>query len=84
MLIKQDTGFEFLLPANQHRRTSSIWQGIGCDEVFRLGGQIIFLPTTAAQFANLGHIGVQFPVADHQVGDNSAVTNAGDGSRSAA
>jgi hypothetical protein len=66
MFKEQDASFEPPRAANQYRRTSSVCQGICSNEVFRLGGEIIFLATMAPQVANLGHPGVQFPIADHQ------------------
>ena len=66
MFKEQDTRFELSSVPNQCRRTSTVCQGIRSDEVFRLGGEIIFLATAAPQLANLGQAGVQFPVADDQ------------------
>ena len=66
MFKEEDTCFELSGVANQHRRTSAVCQGICSDEVFRLGGQIIFLATPAPQVANLDQAGVHFPFTDHQ------------------
>src|ERR1700677_320894 len=80
MLIEKDAGFEFLIPANQDRRTSSVCQGIGRDEVFRVSGQVVFLAAAQAQLANLRQTREQLPVAENQVGCSCAVTKHGAGS----
>ena len=62
MLIEQDTGFELMISANQHRRALSVFQGVRRDEVLRVRGEIIFL--AAAPAANRSPARCIWPALD--------------------
>ncbi len=67
MFIEQDTRFEFLILANQHRGTPSVCQRIGGDEVFRLRGEIVLLATPPAKLQNLRQVRMELPIADEHL-----------------
>ena len=67
MLIEQDTRFEFVILANQHRGTPSVCQRIGRDEVFRLRGEIVLLATAPAKLPNLPQVRMELPIADNHL-----------------
>src|ERR1700730_3390972 len=67
MFVEKHASFEFLILANQHRSTPSVWQGLGREEIFRLRGQIVFLMTTPPQLKNLCQVRVDRAIADKDI-----------------
>ena len=65
MFVEQDASFEFFIPADQNRGASSVRQGVGRDEVFRLRSKILFLATSAPQLANLRQVRLDLAITDH-------------------
>jgi hypothetical protein len=53
VLNKEDTGLEFAITANEHSRYSSKPEGVGSDEIFRIGGEVVLLAAAPAKVANL-------------------------------
>jgi hypothetical protein len=53
MLDKEDTGFEFPIPANENSRHSSKSEGVGGNEIFRIGRQVVLLAAAQAKVTNL-------------------------------
>jgi hypothetical protein len=65
MLIEQNARFQFFISADQYRRTPSVCHSVCCDKVLRLCGEVIFLPTTPPEFANLREVFVELSIADN-------------------
>lgn len=53
MLDEKDTGFEFPILTNENSRRSSKPEGVGGNEVFRIGRQVVLLTATQAEVTNL-------------------------------
>jgi hypothetical protein len=53
MLDQEDTGFEFPIPPNENGRHSSKPEGVGGNEIFRIGGQVVLLTAAQAKVTNL-------------------------------
>ena len=53
MLHEEDTGFEFLIAANENRRHSPKPQRVGSNEIFRISGEVVLLTAAQAEITNL-------------------------------
>ena len=52
MLHEEDTGFEFLIAAYENGRNSSKSAGVGSNEIFRVGGEVVLLAAARAEVTN--------------------------------
>jgi hypothetical protein len=53
VLNKEDTGLELAIAASEPGRDSSNPEGVGSDEIFRIGGEVVLLTAAQAKVANL-------------------------------
>src|ERR1700722_3429431 len=67
MLIEQNARFQLFISADQYRGTPSVCHSVGCDKVFRLRGEVVFLPTTPPEFTNLREVCVELSIADNHL-----------------
>jgi hypothetical protein len=77
MFVKENASFQFLILANQHRGTPSVWQGLRRQEIFRLRGQIVFLPATPSQLQNLRQVRMDRAVPDEHFRGSWAIKKHG-------
>ena len=77
MFVKEDTSFQFLILANQHRGTPSVRQGMSREEILRLRGQIVFLPATPSQLQNLCQVRMDRAAADDHFRGSRAIEKHG-------
>src|ERR1700753_4416218 len=77
MFVEQHAGFEFPIPANQHRRTPSIGQSISGHKVFRFGGEIFLLAAASPKLQNLGQVKAQCAIPAEQSCLSRAVDKGG-------
>ncbi len=56
VLEEQDTCLKRAIAANKNRCDSSVFQRIGCDEIFGVGGEVVLLATLQAELTNLRQI----------------------------
>jgi hypothetical protein len=68
VLNKEDTGLEFAIAANEHGRHSPKPDGVGSDEIFRIGGEVVLLTAVQAKLANLLQELAQLWLAQDEVG----------------
>ncbi len=59
MLDEVDTSFEFLIPPDENGRYSSKSGGVGGNEIFEIGGEVVLLTAADAEVANLLEEGSQ-------------------------
>ena len=68
MLHEEDTGFEFLVAANQNRRHSPKPQRVGSNEIFRISGEVVLLTAAQAELTNLLEEWSQLVLTDDEFG----------------
>src|SRR5277367_4299307 len=73
MLVEQHTRFKVAVLTDQHRRASSVCQGVCRDEVFRVCGEIVFLTTLPAKLENLCKVRMELSIADNHVRSSRAL-----------
>ena len=72
MLKKVDTGLEFAITANEHGRHSSKAEGVGSDEIFGIGGEVVLLATAQTKVANLLEEWTQLLLTQDEAGGSCA------------
>ena len=77
MLYEEDTGFEFPIPANENSQHSSKPESVGCNEIFRIGGQVVLLTAAQAKVTNLLEEYSQLLVTDDEIGGAFAAIQQG-------
>jgi hypothetical protein len=77
MLHEEDTGFEFPIPANENGRYSSESEGVGGNEIFRIGGQVVLRTAAQAKVTNLLKKYSQLLFTDDQIGGTRAAIQQG-------
>ena len=68
MLHEEDTGFEFLLAANEHGHHSSKPDGVGGNDIFRIGAEVVLLAAAQAELTNLREEGAQLLLTEEEIG----------------
>ena len=68
MLHEEDTGFELVIAANEHSPHSSKSEGVGSNEIFRIGGEVVLLTAAQAELSNLLEEWPQLTLTDDEIG----------------